>query len=106
MKTSQKHKNDAISVNIWVQDMKSNSETNPVLLCKAQDSEPFSKCPSLKKEDFMLALQTPSQRESFVTFGNNIICMDDTHGTNSYDFNLITVLVVDEQNHHCSKKYQ
>ena len=27
---------------------------------------------------------------------NKIICVDDTHGTNSYDFNLTTVLVVDE----------
>ena len=25
-----------------------------------------------------------------------VICTDDTHGTNSYDFNLITVVVVDE----------
>ena len=27
---------------------------------------------------------------------NNIICIDDTHGTNSYDFYLTTLLIVDE----------
>ena len=28
-------------------------------------------------------------------YGSNVICMDDTHGTNAYDFSLITVLVID-----------
>ena len=28
-------------------------------------------------------------------YGNNVICMDATHGTNMYDFQLITVLVID-----------
>ena len=29
-------------------------------------------------------------------FGEHLICIDSTHGTNGYDFNLITVMVVDE----------
>ena len=28
--------------------------------------------------------------------GSNVICVDTTHGTNIYDFYLISVLVVDE----------
>ena len=72
--------------------MRSNSESNPVLLYKSQDSEPNSKCSSLKRQDFILVLPTPM----LIKFGINVICMDDTHGTNSYDFNLVTVLVVDE----------
>ena len=28
--------------------------------------------------------------------GSNVICVDATHGTNIYDFYLISVLVVDE----------
>ena len=57
--------------------------------------------PRLKREDFLLALQTPMQKELLITFGKNIICMDDTHGTNSYDFSLITVLIVDEFGEGC-----
>ena len=34
--------------------------------------------------------------DTFTGGHNKIICVDDTHGTNSYDFNLMTVLVVDE----------
>ena len=49
-----------------------------------------------KKSDFILILQTPLQEDMLLNFGSNIICMDDTHGTNSYDFSLITFLVVDE----------
>ena len=44
----------------------------------------------------MLVLQTPLQKHVLQTFGKNIVCMDDTHGTNSYHFSLITVLVVDD----------
>lgn len=29
-------------------------------------------------------------------FGTNAVCMDSTHGTNSYDFFLITLLVLDD----------
>ena len=31
-----------------------------------------------------------------IKFGPNAICMDATHGTNAYDFNLITAVVIDE----------
>ena len=93
LQTAQKHKTDAISVDIWDREMRNSLETNPVLLYKPQDSEPNSKCPSLKMQDFILVVQTPMQREMLINFGRNIVCMDDTHGTNSYDFNLVTVLV-------------
>ncbi len=29
-------------------------------------------------------------------FGSNVVCADSTHGTNSYDFYLTNLLVVDE----------
>ena len=101
LKTSQKHQNDSVSVDIWVHEMQKDSEKNPVLLYKPQDSEPHSKCPSLKKKDFILVIQTPLQREMLIKCGTSVICMDDTHGTNSYDFNLITVVVVDEFGEGC-----
>ena len=29
-------------------------------------------------------------------FGSNLVCMDATHGTNHYDFNLVSVLILDD----------
>ena len=101
LRTAQKHENDAMSVDIWVHDMFKHSEKNPVLVYKPQGCAAVSNCPSLKKDDFMLALQTPLQRELLSKFGNNIVCMDDTHGTNSYDFYLISLLVIDEFGEGC-----
>ena len=42
----------------------------------------------LSKEDFVLFI--------LMKFGNEVICMDSTHGTNVYDFYLVTILVLDE----------
>ena len=67
-------------------------------LYKTQGQNVHSECPSLHKEDFMLVIQTQSQKQ---LFGSNILCMDDTHGTNSYHFSLVTVLVVDEFGEGC-----
>ena len=76
--------------------MKQNTP-NPVLLYKQQGNATTSQCPNLTEKDFILVLQTPSQAEMLCKCGHNkIICVDGTHGTNSYDFNLTTVLVVDE----------
>ena len=100
LRRAERHKNDATSVDVWVQDMVK-CDTNPVLLYKPQDQDTTQDCPSLGRNDFILVLQTPLQRDLLNTFGNNIVCMDDTHGTNSYDFSLITVLVVDEFGEGC-----
>ena len=58
------------------------SERNPVLLYKPQDSDPDSKFPSHSSPT------TPMQREMLLKSSANVIFMDDTHGTNSYDFEL------------------
>ena len=50
----------------------------------------------LGKDDFAICIQTPFQRDVLVKFGPEVICMEHTHGTNAYDFNLITVMVLDE----------
>ena len=49
----------------------------------------------------MLVIQAPNQKQLLQKFGSNIVCMDDTHGTNRYHFYLITVLVVDEFGEGC-----
>ncbi|XP_063969505.1 uncharacterized protein LOC135157532 isoform X1 [Lytechinus pictus] len=90
-----RHNNDATSVSLWVQEVGADSDSNPVLLYKEQGAP----CPDsldLGLDDFALGIMTPVQRDMLRAFGNNIICMDATHGTNAYDFCLVTVMVVDE----------
>ena len=89
---SERHKDDATSVRLWVEEMKQ-SDNNPVLLYKAQgESDEI-----LSTEDFVLALQTPYQAHMLETCGHDkVVCIDSTHGTNAYNFSLTTVLVVDE----------
>ncbi len=50
----------------------------------------------LPMEDFLLGIQTKYQLDQMKLHGSNIICMDATHSTNQYDFQLITVLVIDD----------
>ena len=50
----------------------------------------------LDKNDFLLAIQTEYQHDMMIKYGEKVICMDDTHGSNMYDFTLITVLVIDD----------
>ena len=79
---SERHKDDATSVRLWVEEMKQ-SDNNPVLLYKAQgESDEI-----LSTEDFVLALQTPYQAHMLETCGHDkVVCIDSTHVTNAYDF--------------------
>ena len=96
IQVEQYYNDDSSSLLAWVNEMKQNSP-NPVLLYKHQGNATTSQCPNLTEKYLILVLQTPSQAEMLCKCGHNkIICVDDTHGTNSYDFNLTTVLVVDE----------
>ena len=51
---------------------------------------------NIGNDDFILGIQTEFQRDMLCKYGDMCVCMDATHGTNMYDFNLITVLVIDE----------
>lgn len=73
-----------------------NSEYNPVLLFKKQGMEQPEDMDNISDNDFLLCIQTEFQRDMLRKFGSKAICMDDTHGTNCYDFNLVTIVVVDE----------
>ncbi|GFT80353.1 c2H2-type domain-containing protein [Nephila pilipes] len=93
--TNQRHADDATSVKLMLEEMAELGEDNPVLGFKFQGSMP----PGFEEfddEDYFLALQHPLQKEMMRKFGEQIICVDSTHGTNCYDFKLITVLVVDD----------
>ena len=96
LKVAQRHKDDATSVKLWVEEMRS-SDGNPVILYKHQGEPQPDKCDNICNENFVLAIQTPLQAEMMKRYSNGrVVCIDGTHATNAYDFNLITVLVVDE----------
>jgi len=86
-----RNKNDAISVELFVEEQKA-CINNYVLYYKPQGSEDDL----LKNEDFCLILMNRSQLLMLKKFGSNIISIDSTHGLNPYDFELTTLMVVDE----------
>lgn len=94
----QKHSNDQTSVALWVQEASKNQEYNPVLVFKPQGEENavVGNTDDLARDTFLLGIQTEFQKDAMKKYGSNsVICVDATHGTNVYDFLLITVMVVD-----------
>ena len=87
----QKHANDHASVCVWVKELQSKAY-DPILVFKPQGSDGHAR---IGKEDFLLAFQTKFQSDVLKEYGNSVVCMDATHGTNMYDFQLITLLVID-----------
>nr|XP_023028933.1 uncharacterized protein LOC111517119 isoform X1 [Leptinotarsa decemlineata] len=91
--TSLRQKNDeSVSEQEWIEKLQN---SNCILFYKPQDcvSEEYS---FLKGDDFVLILMTEGQRDILSKFGNDCICVDGTHEMNSYGFELITLMVVDE----------
>ncbi|KAJ8911228.1 hypothetical protein NQ315_014940 [Exocentrus adspersus] len=86
-----RHSNDAVSVESWINEVKEEC----VLFYKPQDTTTL-KHPELKSEDFVLVLMNAAQVEMLQTFGSDCICVDGTHGLNSYNFEMNTVLVIDD----------
>lgn len=89
---TKRHQNDAISVKLWVEEMTKLGQDSPVLLYKGQNESGHN----LDKEDFALILMTEFQAQQLAQFGKNKICIDGTHGTNAYDFQLYTLVTIDE----------
>lgn len=59
---------------------------------KTQGTEHFP----LDINDFMLVILTETQIEVLKKFSSGKLCIDSTHGTNQYNFNLTTIVVIDE----------
>ena len=98
LRVDKRHQDDAMSVRLLVEELTSGDE-NPVLLYKPQGSfEPIvGTAEGLGYDDFLLVLQSSFQAEVlYKCVNSNVVCVDATHGTNSYDFQLISLLVVDE----------
>jgi len=91
-----KHADDHTSVDIWVQAMNEMSDS-PVTLYKPQGRSPDDSLRDLSTADFALGLQTCTQRTFMQDFGTNrMVCLDSTHGTNQYCFNVVTMMVIDD----------
>ncbi|XP_054723700.1 uncharacterized protein LOC129233747 [Uloborus diversus] len=88
-----RHENDAVSVEYWLEH--SRDEKNCTIYYKPQgtlcDDEPL-----LKPDDFILVIMNNVQKEMLRKFSGDCICVDSTHGTNPYGFQLSTVMVIDE----------
>ena len=84
---------DATSVQLIVNELQDESY-NPVLIYKPQHKQ-SSEYPSVPADAFLLAIQTLWQKEMYKKFSTSVLCIDSTHGTNAYNFRLITGVVPD-----------
>lgn len=92
---NQQHPNDKVSVSILISEWEKLGEEKPILFKKMQgDTAPDGI--DMSDEDFMVVIQNPLQRSMLQKFGPKGVCIDSTHGTNAYDFLLVTLLVIDE----------
>ncbi|XP_029348723.1 uncharacterized protein LOC103311925 [Acyrthosiphon pisum] len=85
------HDIDALSADLQVKRF-ANSSSNPIVFYKTQGTE----YPPLDLDDFMLIILTETQKAVLHKFSNGKLCIDSTHGTNQYNFNLTTIVVIDE----------
>lgn len=83
-------RSSALSVSAWVLH---NEES--VLYYKKQGEED-SQFPCLNYQDFVLIIMTQSQRHMWNRYGQNVVAIDSRHGVNGYDFQLTTVMVLDD----------
>ena len=90
-----KHSNDLLSTCAWVDELKL-AQYNPVLRFKPQGLEQPTDVNDLAKDDFLLVLQSEFQKDAMIRYGNKVVLMDATHGTTQYDFQLISILVIDD----------
>uniref|UniRef100_A0A6P7GR01 Uncharacterized protein LOC114345728 n=1 Tax=Diabrotica virgifera virgifera TaxID=50390 RepID=A0A6P7GR01_DIAVI len=91
-KDGQRHKNDMASVDLYVRECARLGEHNPIPLYKKQ-----GECmDGFEENDVCLIIMNTVQKELFKKFVGNIVCVDGTHGLNSYDFEITTILVLDE----------
>ena len=92
--TIMRHQDDATSVATILNKLHE-EPFNPVLLYKPQHSR-IPEYASLPDDVFILGIQTEWQKELFEKYASTILCMDSRHGTNAYDFKVITCIVPDE----------
>ncbi|GBN35826.1 hypothetical protein AVEN_201566-1 [Araneus ventricosus] len=86
----EKHRDDATSVRLMIEEMTMLDADNHLLGFKFQESVP-PEYENFLEKDFIIVLQNHLQKEMLEKFGNNVVCSDSTHGTNVSNFKLITI---------------
>jgi hypothetical protein len=87
--------NDALSVAATVKKLQMEGD-NGVFFYQPQGLT-LVEYPELKQDDFVLAYMSLAQEELLRMFGSSIICIDGTHGTNAYGFEMTTLITIDDQ---------
>ena len=88
----QLHKKDAISVNLWIDQLK---EQNTLVFIKDKITPPPPGL-DLDSEAYLLCMQTPFQLDAFRCLRKGFIGIDATHNVTHYkDFLLFTIIMRD-----------
>lgn len=89
------HPNDAVSVEAWVN--KNQASESPSVRYNKFNGELDPEHTELHLDDFVLILMSDTQIEMLKNLGNDVVCVDGTHGTNGYGFEMTTVLVLNDR---------
>ncbi|KAF8789307.1 hypothetical protein HNY73_007251 [Argiope bruennichi] len=68
---------------------------NPILIYKTT-GDILPDFPSVKEKDFLLGMMNDAQEKLLELYGNSCVMIDSTHGTNQYAFELLIVMIHDE----------
>ncbi|XP_074604061.1 uncharacterized protein LOC141857461 [Brevipalpus obovatus] len=82
-----RNQNDLVSVESHIEQMRTQT-VDPIIIYQEQDSE--------HNLPLILGICNEGQRFMLDKYGGDIIAIDSTHGTNDYNFQLTTIMVVDE----------
>uniref|UniRef100_A0A6P7H3N2 Uncharacterized protein LOC114346599 isoform X2 n=1 Tax=Diabrotica virgifera virgifera TaxID=50390 RepID=A0A6P7H3N2_DIAVI len=88
-----KRKNDSQCIDAWVKQIQNDGDC--VIYYKPQGVY-LEESPDLNAEDLVLITMFDIQLDLLQGFGHECICLNGTHGANSFDFELITLMVLDE----------
>uniref|UniRef100_A0A1X7VQF6 ZSWIM1/3 RNaseH-like domain-containing protein n=1 Tax=Amphimedon queenslandica TaxID=400682 RepID=A0A1X7VQF6_AMPQE len=90
-----KHTNDSTSTAMWVAELRETENGYNAILAFKPQGEFVEEIDDIPKECFLPCIQSEFQRDMMKQFGNDVICIDETHSSNIFNFLLITVMVID-----------
>lgn len=91
--------NDLVSVNTWVQTQMALGDDNCVLGHKEQGVADPDRL--LQEDDFVLIIMTKYQSDVLASYAKDKVLVDSTHKTTGYDFQLTSLVTIDEYDTGC-----
>ena len=92
------HPEDSTSTHLIVKKLQPQSYNSIIVYKPVQTSPSMYDDIDVKKDLFVLGIQTKEQLEMLKQGAEKIYCIDSTHSTNKYEFPLTTIMVPDEFN--------